>query len=304
MELFMAIFIILLVLALFYFGVGLVAAVTMTRVGDHLQFNETPGSYGLDYQAVEVFSREDRLKLAAWYIPRQGANRCVLLVHGRDASKQNAISGRLPALACELHKMGLAVLMLDLRGHGESEGQRYTWGVFERRDVLGGVDYLQKEGFTGGSIAVLGISLGGAAAVAAAYEEPAIGALVLDSTFADLQALVKPNWRKESGLPLFFLPSAFMMWQAIYRFDLRQVKPAREVAAMTPRPVLVMHSRSDEAVPVSHGIQLAEAASRGDLVQFTGCDHAELFRDDPELYLSALSRFFNQVWDSKGRMDP
>jgi uncharacterized protein len=116
-------------------------------------------------------------------------------VHGRNASKQNAISGKLPQLAAELYAAGLAVLMIDLRGHGESEGKRYTFGVHERRDVLGAVDFLLKHGFEPGQIGVLGISLGGAAVIRAALEEPAIGALVVESTFADINLLIEPNWK-------------------------------------------------------------------------------------------------------------
>ncbi|MFW5714233.1 MAG: alpha/beta hydrolase [Brevefilum sp.] len=282
------------VFLLLYFGVGLGAAVTMTRVGDHPQFDHTPGTYGLEYETIQFPSRLDGFLLTGWYIPNRKARRAMILVHGRDASKQNAISGKLPELASDLYQAGMAVLMLDLRGHGGSEGKRYTWGVFERRDVLGAVDYLYAEGFLPGKIAVLGISLGGAAAVGAASEEPGIGALVLDSTFADLEALVKPNWRQESGLPLFLLPGVFVMWQAIYRFDLRKVKPAWELAEMSTRPVLVLHSRTDETVPVSHGVQLAEAATEGELVLFDGCEHAELFRDNHEKYLDTLVQFLRK----------
>ncbi len=286
----------LIALLVLYFSVGLIAAVTMTRVGDHPQYDATPETFGLAFRRVQFRSRGDNFMLAGWYLPNSKSHQAMILVHGRDASKQNAISGRLPALAAELYHRGLAVLALDLRGHGESEGKRYTWGVFERRDVLGGVDFLRDEGFAPGQIAVLGISLGGAAAVGAAYAEPSIGGLVLDSTFADLEALVRPNWRKESGLPLFLLPSTFMMWQLMYRFDLRNVKPAEELATMPPRPVLVLHSQSDETVPVTHGIQLAEAAHQGEVMLFEGCEHAELFRDAPEKYLQALDHFLDKMW--------
>jgi uncharacterized protein len=284
------------VLFVLYFGVGWVAAITLTRVGDHPQFDQTPGSFGLNYQTVQISSRGDRFRLSAWYIPHDDVRGAIILVHGRDASKQNAISGKLPKLAAQLHGAGLTVLMLDMRGHGQSEGKRYTWGVYERRDVLGAVDYLLDQGFVPGEIAALGISLGGAAVAGAAFEEPSIGALVLDSTFADLETLVRPNWRKESGLPMLFLPSVFMMWQAYYRFDLRMVKPVQELAQMPPRPVLVLHSRTDETVPVDHGIQLAEAAPQGKLVLFEDGEHAELFRDAPEMYLQALVQFLKEKW--------
>jgi len=284
-----------LMLVVLYFGVGYFAATTMTKVGEHPQYNQTPGNFGLEYETVGLRSRVDQFKLSSWYIPNKNAERAMILVHGRDASKQNAISGKLPELASELHRAGMAVLMLDLRGHGQSEGKRYTWGVFERRDVLGAVDFLLDEGFLPGKIGVLGISLGGAAAVGAAYEDKAIGIVVLDSTFADLQALVKPNWRKVSGLPMIFLSSTLLMWQAMYRFDLRKVKPAQELGEMESRPVLVMHSQSDETVPVAQGIRLAEAAPISELVLFEGSEHAELFRDSPDLYLEVLVHFLKSV---------
>jgi len=296
MNLFFWLILTLVIIAFIYFSVGLAVAVTMTRVGDHPKYDSTPGTYGLEFQTIQLKSRVDNFRISSWYIPNPDAERALILVHGRDASKQNAISGRLPALAAELYRRRLAVLMLDLRGHGESEGKRYTWGVFERRDVLGGVDFLIGEGFSPGKIALLGISLGGAAAVGAAYEESAIGGMVLDSTFADLEALVRPNWRKESGLPQFLLPSAFMMWQLMYRFDLRNVKPVEELAAMPPRPILVLHSQSDETVPVSHGFQLAEAAPEGKIKLFKDCEHAELFRDASVQYLQAMDHFLDDVW--------
>lgn len=294
MPIFIWMLLILLSIIVLYFMVGLIAAVTLTRVGDHPQYESTPGTYGLAFQTVHLRSRVDAFRLSAWYIPNNDARRAIILVHGRDASKQNAISGKLPDLAARLHRLGLAVLMLDLRGHGESEGKRYTWGVYERRDVLGAVDFLLEAGYDPGKITVLGISLGGAAAVGAAYEDPAIGALILDSTFADLEALVKPNWHKESGLPLLFLPGVFIMWQAMYRFDLRKVKPARELSEMVPRPVLILHSRTDETVPFQHASHLLGAAPLGTMVQFEEGEHAELFRDDPRKYLQALKGFLNR----------
>jgi len=289
-------FLVFIVLLLAYFGIGAFIAVTMTRVGEHPQYDQTPSSFGLDFDTVAFPSREDGLKLAAWFVPHRGADRAIILVHGRNASKQNAISGRLPALAAALHKAGSNVLMLDLRGHGESEGNRYTFGVYERRDVLGAVDYLLKKGFTPGKIALLGISLGGAAVIGAAARERAVGALVVESTFADLIDLVTPNWTKESGLPMFFLPGVYMMWQILFGFNPKDIKPVEEIARVAPRPVLILHSTTDEVIPVSHAKRLAEAAPQAELVLFEGCDHAELFRDCPQSYLDAVLKFLKDKW--------
>jgi fermentation-respiration switch protein FrsA (DUF1100 family) len=217
-------------------------------------------------------------------------------VHGRNASIQNAISGQLPQLAAELHAAGLAVLMIDLRGHGESQGKRYTFGVHERRDVLGAVDFLIRQGFAAGQIGVLGISLGGAAVIGAAAEEPAIGAVIVDSIFADINTLIEPNWKAESGLPMYLLPGVFWMWQVLMGFDLKTVKPADELIRVFPRPILILHAWSDEKVDVQHAYALKNAVPEAELVILNDCDHAELFRDQPEAYLGALIPFLRDRW--------
>ena len=283
-------------LVFIYFLVGGITAITMTKVGEHPQYDKTPKNYGADYQPVQILSRIDHLKLFGWYLYNDEPDRAVLLVHGRNASKQNAISGKLPELAAKLTKEGYAVLMFDLRGHGESEGKRYTWGEYERRDVMGGVDFLIDKGFKRGKIAVLGISLGGAAAVGAAANEPAIGALILDSTFADLIELVEPNWVCESRLPMFFIWGAYIMWKVFYGFDLKKVKPVEDIKRVPPRPILIMHSSDDEMIEVSHAHQMADAAPSSQLVIFKNCEHAELYRDAPEKYLNTLIPFLNEVW--------
>jgi len=286
----------IMILLAIYLGIGAYAAITLTKVGDHPQYDQDPAEYGVQYEAVTFYSREDRLKITAWYLPKDGAKRSILLVHGRNASKQNAISGKLPELASELNRAGFAVLMIDLRGHGGSEGKRYTWGVFEARDVLGGVDFLLGQGFSPGEIGVLGISLGGAAAIRAAGSEPAIGALVVDSTFADLNALIGPNWKKESGLPMFFLPGVFFMWKLLFGFDLQDVRPKETLARLDGLPILILHSRSDEVIDVSHALQMKGAAPNATLVLLDSCSHAELYRDSPQEYLDTILTLFKGGW--------
>lgn len=288
--------VILLLGIIIYFSIGAYAALTLTKIGDHPQYSEDPAMYGMEFQNVFLYSREDNLKIAAWYIPKPGANRAIILVHGRDASKQNAISGNFPKLAFALHQAGFTVLMIDLRGHGESEGKRYTWGVFERRDVLGAVDFLLFEGYLPGNIGTLGISLGGAAVIGAASQEPAIGCVILDSTFADLQSLAREKWRKESGMPLFFLPGVNLMWNLMYHFKLEDVNPALELAGMPDRPILIMHSRDDEMVAFRHAEKLSEAVPSAGFVEFEKCSHAEIFRDAPQKYLDAVLNFLQNYW--------
>ncbi len=265
----------------------------MTKVGDHLQYDTTPATFGLEFQTIQFLSRTDQKKISAWYLPNAEAERCVLLVHGRNASKQNAISGCFK-LAAEICRAGLAVLMAAIDAHGESDGNRYMWGVKERWDVLGAVDFLLEKGFSRGKIAVLGISLGGAAAIGAASESDAIGAVALDSTFADMQALIDPTWKTENGVPGLFLPGVYWIWQVLFDTKLNEIKPVREIVKIPPWPILMFHCENDEKVDIQQAYQLFNAVPEAKLVIFNDCSHAELYRDHPEKYLDALLPFLNE----------
>lgn len=289
-----ALVVILLFLALAYLGIGAYAAGEVTKIGEHPQYNDTPETFGLAYQELRFPALGDDLQIAAWYIPNHESSRAVILVHGRDASKQNAISGKIVELGAALHDAGFAVMMIDLRGHGESEGSHYSFGVYERRDVLGAVDFLLNQGFEPGSIGVLGISMGGAAVIGAAAEEPDIGAVVLESTLADLNPLIEEQWENESGMPMFVLPGVYLMNRLVYGYNIRAVRPVEEIVKIPPRPILIMHCMSDELIGMWHPLALNEAVPSSEASFFDDCDHAEIFRDQPEAYKAVVIPFFQE----------
>jgi pimeloyl-ACP methyl ester carboxylesterase len=280
-------------LALIYLGIGAYAAGEVTKVRDHDQYEDTPATYGLEYQDVRFSARGDEVQIAAWYIPNRESARGVILVHGRNACKQSAISGKIVELGAALREAGFAVLMIDLRGHGESEGRKhYSFGVYERRDVLGAVDFLVDKGIKPGKIGVLGVSMGGGAATGATSEEIAIGALVLESAFADLNPLIEEQWENESGMPKFVLPGVLAMNQLIYGYGLSDVQPVKEILKVPPRPILILHCTTDDLVGMWHPQTLLEAVPSAESFFFDSCEHAEIFRDYPNDYKALVIPFF------------
>jgi fermentation-respiration switch protein FrsA (DUF1100 family) len=128
----------------------------------------------LAWEPVE-FASQDGLRLSGWYAPgRNGA--AVVLVHA--FGMQGADMGLHAAV---LAQQGYGVLVFDLRAHGHSEGQTCTLGWLETGDVLGAVQYARnQEEVDGSRIGVLGISLGAQAALRAAAQSDAIGAVVAE----------------------------------------------------------------------------------------------------------------------------
>lgn len=113
---------------------------------DRLQVTEFPEAYDLPYMEVQFMSRVDNVRLEGWLIPADTpTDEIVIQAHGYMDNRSN-ISAALP-VAKGLHKAGIAVLMFDFRGHGNSSGELVSGGLYEVRDLLGAVDYARTQKF-------------------------------------------------------------------------------------------------------------------------------------------------------------
>jgi pimeloyl-ACP methyl ester carboxylesterase len=255
----------------------------------------TPRAAGMAYEDVRFHARADEVRLAAWYLGARRPRGAVILVHGRGASKGNELNMQAMALVRRLLDSELSVLMLDLRGHGDSDAARLTYGCNERLDVLGAVDWLIGRGYRPGTIGVLGASMGGSAAIAAAAEEPAIGAVVSDSAFADFAAVLRHNFPRvmRTRLALALLPGALWWVRRWTGVALQRFRPAELVRALQHRPLLLIHSRGDRFVTAEHAERLAAASGTEAWVSDTE-GHVATFMAQPQEYGERVGGFFSR----------
>jgi uncharacterized protein len=242
---------------------------------------------------VAFTPRHGSLPLAASFIAAPSAHAAVLFVHGKDGSRGAEVRVSTEPLVRALHAAGVAVLMLDLRGHGDSAASRMTYGIDEADDVLGAIDWLRAQGFTDGRIGVFAASMGGAGVLRAALRDKAIGPIVLDSTYADFAAMIDGQFTTLTGLPRCFLPGALLASRWLTGADLRRIRPVDDAQRLRHRPVLVIHAQGDPFVPVAHARRLA-AAARGELWVTAGEHHLASFRDTPLRYVQRVAGFFER----------
>jgi fermentation-respiration switch protein FrsA (DUF1100 family) len=151
------------------------------------------------------------------------------------------------------------------------------------------------QGFQAGDIGAVGVSLGGGAVNFAAAEEPAIGAVVTDSTFTDMNPIIEALWQEETGLPNFILPGVFLMHRIIYGFDLRDAVPVDAVREMASRPYLIIHCEIDDTVPFSQAKELAQSIPNAETWYVpNGCEHAQIYTVMPDIYESHVITFFEK----------
>jgi uncharacterized protein len=193
------------VLALGYLGVGLFVAVRLSAPS-HQPQELTPTDVGLDYREVS-FQSTDGLGLAGWWVPGNDPSRSVVLVSGIDGDKSDKHVVKTASVYAEA---GYAVLMIDLRAQGGSEGERVTLGYKEVRDVRGALSWLDERGLAPREIVLHGFSLGGAT-VLRATPQSGVAAVVEESAYADLPLILRQQLPRVSGLPSFFVPGIFLM---------------------------------------------------------------------------------------------
>jgi pimeloyl-ACP methyl ester carboxylesterase len=127
------------------------------------------------------FRSADGIDLVGWLVRGAPGGAPVVLCHDLGAGK-----GSLTNLAIALQDAGFTALAFDFRGHGKSGGEGSTFGIEERRDVLGAVDFLAaRKDLDTHRIGLYGVGLGAQAAVLAAQDRPAARVLVLDGLYPD-----------------------------------------------------------------------------------------------------------------------
>ena len=223
---------------LFYFYVRYLERHTIYQPSRTIDNN--PGDVGLNYEDI-YFDTSDDVKLHGWLIPAENAKLSLIFCHGNGGN----ISHRLDKILF-FNKLGVNQFIFDYRGYGLSQGSPSEEGLY--RDIEAAYKFIKSQEFINQNkqknqkIIVYGASLGGAVAVNLASKQLVDG-LILESTFAsavDMAQIFYPF------IPSFLINSKFDTIKKISGINI---------------PKLIMHSETDEIIPVSQSIKLFEAAS-------------------------------------------
>jgi pimeloyl-ACP methyl ester carboxylesterase len=235
----------------------------------------------------------DGLTLRGWFFS-VGNDRAAIVVHGRNENRAE-FQGRAEKIADILAGQGFSVLLFDLRGHGDSEGERFSFGYLERRDVAAALDFLERRGFPDERIGLVGISMGAGTAIQTLLLRPKVGAVVSDSSYEDALTMVAEGLPPVAGIPGWFAPGVmFMSWIA-FGLDGDQVRPIDIVRAHPERPFLFIHCDADELVSVrqARDLRAASANPASELWITSGCVHASSFEHYTSEYRTRLVAFLD-----------
>lgn len=277
-----------------YLGVSYIVADRFSRI-ERIPVDRAPHVTAASYEDV-TFATSDGVRLSGWLFPAS-PDRAVILIHGRDQNRSEWRE-RNERIASFLVAAGYAVLMFDLRGHGNSQadprvGERYTLGFLERHDVDAAVTFLRGRGYADGRIALLGVSMGAASALGELTLDPQVGPMILDSSFEDAGTELAEELPSQAGVPGWIAPGVLLVFRAVFGVDTEAVRPIDIVRAHPDRPFLFIQCDQDDLINVHHGRDLrgASAAPASDLWVAAGCLHARASDDHPDEYRTRVLAF-------------
>lgn len=187
----------------------------------------------------------DGLRLRSWLARGDSSRPAVVISHGVGDSLES-----YREIGDRLHRRGHTVLLVDLRGHGGSEGRVTTLGGAEREDVRAGMRALRAQGLGSHGFVLLGVSMGAVAVLRAAAAEPDVRAVIAEAPYDSYRETIARHARLYYGLPrwLPLIPAAIAVaeWRAGFDADdVDAVAAARSVSA----PLLAIVDGADPRMP-------------------------------------------------------
>ena len=204
---------------------------------------------------AEIATR-DGLAYALFLPPGEPAGGVVVL-HGAGSQKESHFD-----FARRCRAYDIAALVVDLRGHGASDGEL---GAGPAADVAMLADLLRERGAA--RIGLRGSSMGGYLALIAAGPARADAVVAICPAPADglRRGLAAGRFPARADAPAL---DAFLAANDA-------VSAARELTC----PLLLLHAEGDEVVPTQHSRELHAAADASRLVVVPGGDHRSVQHD-------------------------
>ncbi|MGL4991000.1 MAG: alpha/beta hydrolase [Sarcina sp.] len=246
----------------------------------------------LKVETLEVLSDEG-LKLKGYFYKNiVDTNKLVIIHHGYRGSHY---------ISMQYMKMffdeGFNILLIDMRAHGESEGNYSSYGYYEVRDLDVWVEAMKKKLGKDIIIGLQGQSMGGATVMLyGGLFEDKVAFVIEDCGYSNAKEEVKYQLRKAKIPANFLYPLVNKRIKKKYNFSLGKVSPM-EAICNSKVPTLFIHGTGDTRVPSYMCEKIYNAKRKGykKLYLVEGAEHMDAYVTDKERYEKEVKDFLHIV---------
>lgn len=233
---------------------------------------------------------EDGLKLHATFFPNGEAKKAVICFHGYTSQGMSDYIG----LSDYYLKNGYAMLLVDERAHGQSEGQYIGFGCLDRKDAMKWIAWLLKRCGEDMELLLHGTSMGGATVLmTSGLKLPGqVKGIISDCAFTSPKYVFTHVLHSMYHLPAFpMIQISDMVNRKKAGYGLDECNAAREVRKAEV-PILLIHGDRDTFVPCSMCGEIYQNCPEGTKkLIIHGAAHAESYYKDTVSYEQALDEF-------------
>jgi len=157
-------------------------------------------------------------------------------------------------------ELGYASLLVEMRAHGLSDGDKIMLGYTEQKDVNAAVDYVNKID-NEIPIIVFGTSMGGSVALNSTANNSRINAVISQSAYSSWEENIMDQFRV-NGVPEFIckiqLPFTRLLLGFKYGFSNINNSPINNISKIPPEKIFLLHSTEDSQVIYTNFQRLTE----------------------------------------------
>ena len=233
------------------------------------------------------FEGDQGAQLHGWFVPADQPRAVVILMHGIRANRVQMLHR-----ARFLHAAGYAVLLYDSRAEGESTGSAITLGHLESRDARTAVQLARSLAGTQRA-AIIGVSLGGAAAILA--DPPLdVNALVLESVYPTIDQAIANRLSTRAGLlRTLFAPILTAAIPVRLGFSPMELRPVDHVGNLK-MPKFFIFGSADRSTTLVESLELfSHAAEPKQMWSIDGAGHVDLDAFAGDEYRKRVLRFLS-----------
>lgn len=242
----------------------------------------------IPYEDIYTFSK-DKKKLHARLLRKEGSKRIAICCHGYHGTAYRDFSGG----GSTLYELGYNVLLIDERGHGTSEGHSITFGKREQYDFLCWIKKMKEIVPNYESIALIGISMGGASVLMASNKVDKEVKIIADCPYNRIKDILNENVRSLGLKPKLIYPLIWLAGLLFVHININKGSALESVKESKCR-FLIIHGTNDKIVPhhYSEDIYLA-CQDRIQYELFIGAAHGMSFLVDTSRYINLVKEFLN-----------
>lgn len=291
---------ILVVVAVLATNFGVKMTLMAKRKDSRKMLEELWYNFGTDYREYkdlpveEVFIKShDGLRLKGFYHEvNKNSSKVIIINHGYTAN--HYVTYQFIDMFFEV---GYNVLLIDMRSHGESEGNYATYGYQESKDIEQWINWVKDKFGSNAYMGIYGFSMGAAAVMLCSKsQEKEVKFIIEDCGFTTAREAIRFQFSK--GKVPFWPLYHFVRFKALkkYNVDFDKISPI-DAISKSKIPTLFIHGENDEIIPTWMAKKLYET-KKGDkdkLYIAPNAGHMTSYYKNREEYKKVINDFLDSL---------